>query len=287
MERKALGKGLGALIPDRAIIADVAYDEKNIVYLKIDQIKPNPFQPRKNFDAENISELKDSIQEKGLIQPILVRNMSTHYEIIAGERRYRAAKELNFSEIPVIVKDVKDQESLEIALIENIQRENLNPIEEARAYQKLLSDFSLTQEEVGKMIGKSRITVSNVLRVLNLSEAIQEELSKGNISLGHAKVLLELESNSDREEMVRLVISKSLSVRELESLVKQKRPTAKLNKLKASVSNVDVQIAMLEEALQQFFATKVKILKNKKRGFIHIEFYSPEDLERIVRLMKK
>ncbi|MEW5759083.1 MAG: ParB/RepB/Spo0J family partition protein [Candidatus Omnitrophota bacterium] len=287
MERKALGKGLGALIPERMDSTEITSEGKNVIYLKLDQIKPNPFQPRQNFDSEGITELKNSIQEKGLIQPILVRNAGTHYEIIAGERRYRAAKELNLTEIPVIIKDAKDQESLELALIENIQRQNLNPVEEARAYQKLLDDFSLTQEQIGKMTGKSRATIANVLRILNLPDGIQDEIRKGNISLGHAKVLLELESNIHREELLRVIIDKSLSVRELETLVRQKKPHDKLKKSRIPQANTDIQILMLEEALQQFFASKVRIVKNKKRGFIQIEFYSPEDLERIVRLMKK
>jgi len=281
MERKALGKGISALIP-----ATEEVQSKKIAFLELGKVKPNPLQPREDFDPESMAELVQSIKEKGLLQPILVRPKGDNYELIAGERRLRAANLLNLKEIPAIIKDVEDRDSLELALIENIQRQELNPIEEARAYQYLIEKFQLTQEEVGDVLGKSRVAITNCLRLLKLPGEIQEEVRSGRISYAHGRALLEIEDVNMQRKMVRDIISKSLSVRELESIIKTRRPMAGRARPGTRSKNIDPQVVMLEEQLQQALATKVRIVKNKKRGHIVVEFYSQEDLERIVNKMR-
>jgi ParB family chromosome partitioning protein len=282
MERRALGKGLGALIPDKVVEGDMHKEE--IVYVQSGQIKPNPFQPREDFDQTSIEELSQSIKEKGVIQPLLVRRRGDNYELIAGERRFRAANILGLKEIPVIVRDVSDQDSLELALIENIQREGLNPIEEAHAYQHLMDKFKVTQEKISEVLGKARVTITNTLRLLKLPHEIQAEMKKGRISFAHGRALLEVEDANHQRKLVQVIISKGLSVRELENLIKSSRP--KLIKRKIGQGQREPLVAILEEQLQHALATKVRISKRKKRGHINIEFYSQEDLERIVNVIK-
>jgi len=280
MERKALGKGISALIPERESEA-----KEEIIYAKTNQIKPNPFQPREDFDPQSIEELAQSIKEKGVIQPLLVRRKGDNYELIAGERRLRAANSLNLKEIPIIIKDVTDKDSLELALIENIQRQSLNPIEEAHAYQYLIDKFDVTQEKISEGLGKARASVANILRLLKLPQEIQQEIKKGRISFAHGRVLLETEDINQQRRLAHEIISKDLSVRELENLIKAHRPRlVRHNKLK-QVSKEPL-VAVLEEELQHVLATKIKIIKRKKRGHIYIEFYSQEDLERIVNKIK-
>jgi len=283
MERKALGKGLSALIPERTIGSEVLHKEE-IVYVQSGQIKPNPFQPREDFDQASIEELSQSIKEKGVIQPLLVRRKGDSYELIAGERRFRASNILGLKEIPVIVRDVSDQDSLELALIENIQREGLNPIEEAHAYQHLIDKFKVTQEKISEVLGKSRVTITNTLRLLKLPHEIQEEMKRGRISFAHGRALLEIEDANHQRKLVQDIISKGLSVRELENLIKSNRPN--LGKRKIGQGQREPLVAILEEQLQHALATKVRISKRKKRGHINIEFYSQEDLERIVNVIK-
>lgn len=275
MEHRALGKGLNALIPESP-------QEKGsrVLTLSVTQIKPNPFQPRENFSQEEMAELVGSIREKGVIQPVLVRARPDGYELIAGERRLRAARMLNMQEIPAIIKDVDDKDSLELALIENIQRQNLNAIEEARAYQYLIDKYQMTQDELSQVMGRARVSVTNVLRLLKLPREIQDEIKSGRISFGHGRALLEVADENRQRFLTQIAISKSLSVRELESLIKNLRP--RKNKLTVKMGTVDPVVAVLETQLQQVLATKVKIVKRKKRGHIVIEFYSQEDLERIV-----
>lgn len=279
MERKALGKGISALIPEREV------ERKNeIIYVQSEQIRPNPFQPREDFDNTSIEELAQSIKEKGVIQPLLVRRQGDLYELIAGERRLRACKMLNIKEIPLIVREAEDRDSLELALIENVQRESLNPIEEAHAFQHLIDKFQVTQEKISEVLGKSRVTVTNTLRLLKLPHEIQHELKKGRISFGHARALLEIEDANQQRRLVQDIISKGLSVRELESLIKLQRP--KMPKRKIGTSIRDPYVAVIEEELQHILGTKVRISKRKKRGHILIEFYSQEDLERIANSLK-
>jgi len=282
MERRALGKGLSALIPEQAI--ETGAHKEEIVYVQSGQIKPNPFQPREDFDQTSIEELAQSIKEKGVIQPLLVRRRGDNYELIAGERRFRATNLLGLKEIPVIVRDVSDQDSLELALIENIQREGLNPIEEAHAYQHLMEKFNVTQEKISEVLGKARVTITNTLRLLKLPHEIQVEMKKGRISFAHGRALLEIEDINHQRKLVQDIISKGLSVRELESLIKSSRP--KSIKRNIGQGQREPLVAILEEQLQHALATKVRISKRKKRGHINIEFYSQEDLERIVNVIK-
>lgn len=279
MERKALGKGIGALIPERENT-----DKSAIIYVQTDQIKPNPFQPREDFNLAAIEELAQSIKEKGVIQPLLVRRKGDYYELIAGERRLRACKSLGLNEIPIIVKDIGDRDSLEYALIENIQRESLNPIEEAHAYQHLMDKFQVTQEKIGEGLGKARATIANTLRLLKLPHEIQEEMKKGRISFAHGRALLEIEDENQQRRLTQEIISKGLSVRELENLIKTHRP--KGLKRKGPYAAREPYVAAVEEDLQQLLSTKVRVNKMKKRGHIYIEFYSQEDLERIISVIK-
>ena len=282
MERRALGKGLGALIPEKVV--DSSIHKEEIIYVQSGQIKPNPFQPREDFDQESIAELAQSIKEKGVIQPLLVRRRGDNYELIAGERRFRAANSVGLKEIPIIVRDVTDQDSLELALIENIQREGLNPIEEAHAYQHLIDKFQVSQEKISQALGKSRVSITNTLRLLKLPHEIQEEMKKGRLSFAHGRALLEIADENQQRRLAQDTIAQGLSVRELENLIKSKRPPA----IKRSIGQGQREpiVAILEEQLQHVLATKVRISKRKKRGHINIEFYSQEDLQRIVNVIK-
>jgi len=274
MERKALGRGISALIPDK----DSEHREK-VFYVQTELVKPNPFQPREYFDNQSLEELTQSIKEKGIIQPILVRRKGDFYELIAGERRLRACKSLGLNEIPVIVKDVEDRDSLEISLIENIQRQELNSIEEARAYQYLIDKFQVTQEKISEVLGKARVTITNTLRLLKLPQEIQDEIKRGRLSFAHGRALLEIDDLNQQRKLAQEVIAKGLSVRELETIIKTHRP--RMPKHKIGQAHREPQIAVMEEELQHVLATKVRISKRKKRGHITIEFYSQEDLERI------
>jgi len=277
MEKKALGKGISALIPPGAI------EENNvkITFLPIEKIKPNPYQPREDFNSQGMDDLVQSIKEKGIIQPILVRRQGDHYELIAGERRYRAANILNIKELPVIIRDVDDKDSLELALIENIQRENLNPIEEAKAYQYLIDKFDLTQEKIAEVLGKSRAGIANFLRLLKLPLEVQKDIATGQLSIGHGKILLELDDTNRQRILSQEVIAKLLSVRELELLIKKEKPKGALTRWKNQ--QADPYVRVIEDQLQQLLGTKVRIMKKKKRGHIKIEFYSQEDFDRIAR----
>ena len=279
MERKALGKGIGALIPE-----STTEQGDKIFHIPVEQVKPNPFQPREDFDVQALEELTQSIKEKGILQPVLVRKAGDHYELIAGERRFRAASSLGIKEIPAIVKEVEDIDSLEISLIENIQRQNLNPIEEARAYQYLIDKFQLTQERVSQILGKARVTVTNIIRLLKLPIEIQNEIRNGRVSYAHGRALLEIEDANLQRRLINDVISQSLSVRELENLIKARRP--KLGKAHITAAGRDPAVLVLEEQLQHALATKVRVNKRKKRGTIVIEFYSESDLSRIVGKIK-
>jgi len=279
MERKALGKGISALIPER----DIGRKEE-IIYVQSDQIKPNPFQPREDFDTQSIEDLAQSIKEKGVIQPLLVRRKGDNYELIAGERRLRAAQLLNLKEIPIIVKDVEDKDSLEMALIENIQRQDLNPIEQAHAYQYLIDKFQVTQERISETLGKARVSITNTLRLLRLPQEIQAEMKKGNISFAHGRALLEIEDANQQRRLAQEVILKGLSVKELENLIKMQRTKGAKRRIGQAIR--EPLVMALEEELQHILGTKVRISKRKKRGHILIEFYSPEELERIVNIVR-
>jgi len=281
MEKKALGKGISALFPER----EVNLKEK-IVTLKLEEIRPNPLQPREEFDEQGMADLVQSIKEKGVIQPVLVRRKGDIYELIAGERRFRAANILNLKEIPAIIKDAEDQEALELSLIENIQRQNLNAIEEARAYQYLIDKFNVTQERIAEVLGKSRVSVTNTLRLLQLPLDIQDEIRKGRVSFGHGRALLEIPDPNRQRRLAQEIITRGLSVRELENIIKTIRPRKAQRNIGVFERNRSPEIVAMEELLQHVLATKVRITKRKKRGTITIEFYSQEELERIVNKIK-
>lgn len=277
-KKSALGKGLGALIPNDVTTKD---NNKPSV-ISINLIKSNNDQPRKSFDDEKIAELSQSIKEHGIIQPIILNKQDNYYMIIAGERRWRAAKLLGLKEVPAIVMDLTEKDVLEVSLIENIQRQDLNPIEEAMAYKKLLSDFNLTQEELSKRVGKSRVAISNIIRLTNLCETVKQYLIDEVISEGHGRVLLSIEDAKVQCEVAQKVIDEKLSVRELERLVKN------LNiekKEKEKTRDMNPYYKDVTERLQNYFGTKVNISNKNNKGKIEIEYYSNEDLQRILEII--
>ena len=289
VKRRALGKGLGALIRE-APSAVASSAERRV---PIAEIRPNPRQPRRYFDEERIAELAESIRHQGILQPLVVRKVEDGYELIIGERRFRAAQRASLERVPVIVKDVSNAESLEMALVENIQREELTPIEEALAYRQLMEEFHLTQEEVATRVGKSRPVVTNLLRILNLPEEIKEEVDRGAISVGHARALLVLDTPEQQQEMARTIMRQGLSVRETETLVSRKpQPTTHVAASAApaaqsqSLTDVRIHVSALEDELMRSLGTKVRLLPKKKGGRIEIEYYSNEELEGLVRRLK-
>lgn len=288
MAKRALGRGLGALIPEKILTKSAAEESSGMLNLKLTQILPNPNQPREEFDKTALDELAASIKEKGFIQPVIVRKRTDgKYELIAGERRFRAANLLRYNEIPAIVKEANDEESLELALIENIQREDLNPVEEAQAYKKLIERFNFTQEKIAQVVGKARATVNNALRILKLPAKIQESIRKNLLSFSHARALLEIEDEKELLALADKIIASELSVRELENILKSKRKE-KSKKIKAGGSaSKDPHIRAVEEELQHILGTKVRIIQAEKRGRVEIEFYSLEDLERILEVLKR
>ena len=283
MENRALGKGLSALIPEKLEFSG----GDNIKYLNLAAIKENTLQPREIYNDESLAELVASIKEKGILQPVLVRESGDKYEIIAGERRFRAARQLNFEKIPVIVKSVSDREALVLALVENIQRKELNAIEEANAFNKLVEDFDYTQDEVAQYVGKDRSTIANLIRLLKLPEEIQKSVKDGFLSMGHARALLSIGDSAYRKELFDRSIEKGLSVRELENLVKV-QPTDILRPSQSTPKKEkDIYINSLEDDLRKFLGTKVRINKKQAQGQVVIDFYSSDDLDRIINLIKR
>ncbi len=277
-KRPALGKGIGALL-------NSATQEggKKFFLCPIEELRPHSSQPRKNFDDKKLSELAASIREKGIIQPLVVRRLEDHYQIIAGERRWRAAQKAGLKDVPVVIQDVSEDWAYEVALIENIQREDLNPIEEAEAYQRLIEGFDLSQEEVAKRVGKDRSTVSNSLRLLRLPTKIREEVADGRLSMGHARALLALDSDEDILEAAEQVVAKKLSVRETEALVKKIRTFGRTTKPKKKEN--DPELIHLAGELKRALGTQVKIAPKGKGGKIEITYYSPDDLDRLLGVL--
>jgi ParB family chromosome partitioning protein len=279
---KRLGKGLSALIP-----ANLLEEGEQVSEIAVAEIRPNPYQPRKEFTPEALKELTESIKEHGIIQPLIVRKSIKGYELVAGERRLRAAKEAGLKTVPVVVKAYSDQQLMEIALIENLQRENLNPIEEAEAYQKLMEHCSYTQDELAQKVGKSRPHVANMLRLLNLPQAIRKLVSTSELSMGHARAILPVEDHELQWKLANDVIKQQLSVRQLEELVKQLSVSRETKgKAKKSVKR-EPAIQQMEERLRTRLGTLVKIKRGARKGKIEIEFYSDDDLERIMELIEK
>lgn len=275
--RQALGRGLSALIPDEPPVqAKLSERDPAFVQLPIDQILPNPFQPREVFDPEAISELADSIREKGIIQPVLVRQKGDRFELVAGERRLRAAREAGIERVPAVVREISDIESLELALIENIQRRDLTPIERARAYRQLLERFDYTQVDLARHLSVNRVSIANTLRLLSLPDPIQKMVHEGKLSAGHAKALLSFSPGADLPDLARRAVEEGWSVRELERLGKRPRSKPRPPTLP------DPNIQSLEEHLQRCLGTRVRLRYRKGKGKIEIEYFSDDDLQRLL-----
>lgn len=279
----ALGKGLGALIPE-----DISNEtEKNSLLIPINQIKNNNEQPRKTFDNDSLVELAESIRNHGIVQPLILKKDDTGYIIVAGERRWRAAKLIGLNEVPAIIMDLTDKEVLEISIIENIQRQDLNPIEEGLAYLKLISEFELTQEELSKRIGKSRVAISNIMRLINLDERVQQYLIDGVLSEGHGRALLRIPYKDVQYKVAQIAIDEKLSVRDLENKVKNMliaQQDSTMN-FKAEEKELNPYYKDVRNKLQDYFGTKVSLSSKKNKGKIEIEYYSEEDLQRILDIM--
>jgi len=277
MGKKALGKGLDALISGGYESEDAG---EYVRLISVEEIVSNRFQPRKSFESEKIRELAQSIKENGMIQPIVVRKNGAQYEVIVGERRVRAAKEAELSVIPALVKEYSDDRLLELALIENIQREDLNPVEEAHAYKMIMEKERVTQEELASRIGKSRSYIANMVRILELPDPVLENVSRGTISVGQAKVLLSVDEETQKILLARRIIKEGITVRELENITR-KRNVPRGTPTKAR----DPHVEDLEEKLRERLGTKVKIDYRKGKGVIKIEFYSDDELERILEIV--
>lgn len=277
-KRKALGRGLSALFPESSMIDD----ERGFFYCPVESITPNPLQPRQDFSDSELSELANSIKEKGVIQPILLTKTKDGFQLIAGERRWRAAQKAGVQKIPAWVRDVSPAESLELALIENIQRKDLNPIEEAMAYQEMIQKSSLTQESLSKRIGKERSTITNLLRLLKLPDFIQKDIVDGELTSGHARVLAGINSQASQKILRDIIIKKALSVRQTESLAK-KMPQP--NRKEEPSPEKDYYIESLAKDIENSLGTKVSIKMTGKKGKIIIDFYSNDELERLLSIL--
>ena len=295
---KGLGQGLDALIPESSARKNAKTEvekqvviekviKKEEVMVKISEVEPNRNQPRKNFDEDALLELAESIKQFGVLQPLLVQKKDDYYEIIAGERRWRAAKLAGLKEVPVIIKDFSDQEVVEIALIENIQREDLNAIEEAVAYKRLMEEFHLKQDEIAERVSKSRTAVTNAMRLLKLDERVQDMLIQDMISPGHARTLLGIEDKDQQYNLAMRIFDEKLSVRDTEKIVKDLQKPKKEEKKKEADPQMEVIYQQLEERIKSIVGTKVAIQhKNKNKGKIEIEYYSQAELERLIDLFE-
>ena len=290
---RGLGKGLDSLIPDavgeakakKEIKETTGEKDGGVVIVKITSVEPNRKQPRKNFNEDKLQELADSIKQVGMLEPPLVQDRKDHYEIIAGERRWRAAKLAGLKEIPVIIRDYSDQEIMEISLIENIQREDLNPIEEAQAYKRLLTEFNLKQDEVAERVSKSRAAVTNSIRLLKLSDEVQQMVIDDMISTGHARALLAVEDHDEQYNLAQKIFDEKLSVRDVEKLVRNMHKPAK-PKIKLDDKTMQTIYLDIEEKLKQKLSTKVIVTsKGEGVGKIEIEFYSHDDLDRLLDMI--
>jgi len=282
----ALGRGLDALIPDVGTLTDMSSESKAYFNCDIDQIRPNRYQPRRRFSKEELSELSDSIKQQGILQPLLVRPTDGGYELIAGERRLRAAKLAGLRHVPILIRETSEADLLELSIIENIQRENLNPIEEADAYHRLIEDFHLTQDQAASRVGKSRSAVANLIRLRQLPADIKESIANGDLSMGHARALLGCNSSAKQYAAWRTILSKKLSVRETEALVKRLNLEKALPK-KKETSSEDILLRDIADDLARRLGTKVVINRRGKRGKLQIEFYGNDDLDRLITLLKQ
>ena len=284
-KKTGLGKGLDTLIPSKKVEEPVSTVVKSEEMVDINSIEPNKEQPRKLFNEDSLIELSESIKQHGIVQPLVVTKKDGYFKIIAGERRWRAAKLAGLKKVPVVVKDYSPQEIMEIALIENIQREDLNPVEEATAYQRLIQEYNLKQDEVAERVSKSRTAITNSLRLLKLDERVQNMLIEENISSGHARALLAIKDAELQYEMAMKIFDEKLSVRETEKLIKAMGKESNKKKKREELKN-DFVYRDLEEKLKIITGTKVTInRKSEQAGRIEIEYYTPEDLEKIVALL--
>jgi ParB family chromosome partitioning protein len=276
---RGLGKGINALFSNIE-----AGQEETVQEINIKDIRPNPYQPRKTFEQEAINELKESILQHGILQPIIVRKSIKGYEIVVGERRFRAAKEAKLTVIPAVTRELTEQQMMELALLENLQREDLNPIEEAQAYQTLMEKLNFTQEALAKRLGKSRPHIANHIRLLTLPKQIQQLITEGHLSMGHGRTLLGLKKKDHLKPLVEKIIREQLNVRQVELIVQQLNDKVS-RETKKNKPEKDVFLKERETYLQEYFGTSVTIKKQKKKGKIEIEFFSQEDLERILELL--
>ena len=283
----ALGRGLDALIPrvDSPLEEHSGDASKAFLECDIDLIRPNRYQPRSHFAPEELTQLSESIQAQGVLQPILVRRLDAGFELVAGERRLRAAKLAGLGRVPVVVKEVSDAQMLEMSIVENIQRENLNPMEEAEAYHRLIEEFGLTQEQASTRVGKSRSAVANFLRLRQLPEPIKASIVAGQLSMGHARALLGADTAAQQNAAWRAILRKGLSVRQTEELIKRLRMASQAVEIKKD-STEDRHLSSVAENLSRRFGTKVQIKRRGKKGRLEIEFYSNEDLDRLLQLLE-
>lgn len=289
VKKRGLGKGLEALIPDMVglgIIEGSVHGEK-VQTIDIDKIHPNPNQPRKNFDKESIEELSNSIKVHGIIQPIIAVEDSEGYMIIAGERRWKAAKNINLKEVPCIIKHYEGKQLLEISLIENLQRRDLNAIEEARAYRYLIDKYNVTQEQLSGALGKSRSYIANILRLLKLDERVIDYIIEEKISGGHGRAILSIEPNENQYKLAQKIISENLSVRQVEQLVKNLANSVEKDQQQTKSKPKDAFLIEIEKNLKSLLGTRVNITRGAKKGKIEIEYYNEEDLERIINLLSQ
>ncbi len=298
MAKLALGKGLEALIKAPPAVQKAhaePLEGERVRKVPLSRIVPSPFQPRKRFDEKGLGELVDSIREHGVIQPLIVREVDSQLELIAGERRWRACQQLELDEVPVIVRPASDRDVLEMALIENLQREDLNPIEEAEAYARLAREFKLKQEEIAQRVGKNRATVANAIRLLDLEDSVRSLVSQGLLSSGHAKVILALKDDEEQKLIADMILKKKLTVRATEKLVsdhlRQKNATPKTSKSASSDKSpasgqLEGHLGALQDRLRQHFATHVALHHGDKKGRIEIDYYGNDDLDRILTLLR-
>jgi len=282
-KKMALGKGLGALIPE---VKPDKEEQKDYFFCDIDLIRSNRFQPRLNFAEEDLRELTDSIKTQGILQPLLVRKDEGGYELIAGERRLRAAKRARLTRVPVVLKRVDDDKMLEMAIVENIQRENLNPIEEAEAYYRLITQLNLTQDQASARVGKSRSAVANFLRLRQLPGQIKDSITDGSLSMGHARAILGADASPQQLAAWRAVVANGLSVRQTEALVRRLKSEKKKPKVFRNRTE-EIYLSGLAEDLSRYFGTKIMIKKDGQKGKVEIEFYSNDDLDRLIRRLKQ
>ncbi|MEL3963014.1 ParB/RepB/Spo0J family partition protein [Lysinibacillus endophyticus] len=282
---RGLGKGIGALFPTETLeTLETVQNEDAIEKISLQKLVVNPFQPRKTFDDEKIDELAQSIKEHGVIQPIVVRKKGKKFEIVVGERRFRAAKLANLEEIPAIIREMTEEQMMEVAILENLQREDLTPIEEAEAYQSLIEKLNFTQEELAKRLGKSRPYITNHMRLLQLPDEVRELVNNGKLTMGHGRTLLGLKNKRRIPEVAEKVVKHELNVRQLEALIKQLNEDVSRETEKPVKKDIFVQAT--ETQLREYFGTNVQIKKSKNKGKIEIEFYSEDDLERILEILQ-